>query len=183
MKDETLFQRGTTFVRRLQLATGEAMPWHRDPFHRVTVILNGIALAIEYRDGSESQRFEVTPRQVDWDEPTDRVHRGVNVGKDPYEEITIFFLDHPDDVPQPKEEQPAATSATYLYLRGELKEVYENASITSWCGIDFGGHRLQPVSDLSKPYRDGHSHIHKSACYSHSNPHSRARHADAYINT
>ena len=101
MKDEFLFQRGTTLVRRLQLAPGEAMPWHRDPFHRVTVVLHGDALAIEYRDGSESQRFAITPGQVDWDEPTDRVHRGVNVGVEPYEEITIFFLDHPGDVPQP----------------------------------------------------------------------------------
>ena len=80
------------------------MAWHRDPFHRVAVVLRGDALAIEYRDGSESQRFAVTPGQVDWDEPTDRVHRGVNIGEEPYEEITIFFLEHPEDVPQPREE-------------------------------------------------------------------------------
>ena len=104
MKNEILFQRGTTHVRRLNLALGEAMPWHRDPFHRVTVVLRGDALAIEYRDGSESQRFTITPGQVDWDEPTDRVHRGVNVGEELYEEITVFFLDHPEDVPQPREE-------------------------------------------------------------------------------
>lgn len=104
MKEETLFQRGTTYVCRLQLATGEAMPWHRDPFHRVTVILSGDAIAIEYREGSEGQRFEVSLGQVDWDEPTDRVHRGVNIGDKPNEEITVFFLDHPDDVPQPGEE-------------------------------------------------------------------------------
>ena len=29
MKDEFLFQRGTTLVRRLQLSSGEAIPWHR----------------------------------------------------------------------------------------------------------------------------------------------------------
>jgi hypothetical protein len=29
------------------------------------------------------------------------VHRGVNVGREPYEEVTIFFLDRPDAVPQP----------------------------------------------------------------------------------
>lgn len=104
MKDEFLFQRGTTYVRRLQLSPGEAMPWHRDPFHRVTVVLRGDVLAIEYRDESKGQRFTITPGQVDWDEPTDRVHRGVNVGVEPYEEITIFFLDHPGDVPQPGEE-------------------------------------------------------------------------------
>ena len=104
MTEEPLFQRGTTLVRRLRLAPGEAMPWHRDPFHRVTVVLHGDALAIEYRDGGESARFEVTPGQADWDEPTDRVHRGVNVGDRPYEEIAIFFLDHPEAVPQPSDE-------------------------------------------------------------------------------
>ena len=101
MGEERLFQRGTTLVRRLHLAPGEAMSWHRDPFHRVTVVLRGDALAIEYRDGGESHRFEVTPGQADWDEPTDRVHRGVNVGEQPYEEISVFFLDHPDAVAQP----------------------------------------------------------------------------------
>lgn len=104
MKDEVLFQRGTTLVRRMHLAPGEAMPWHRDPFHRVTVILHGDALAIEYRDESEPERLAVAPGQVDWDEPTEQVHRGVNVGEGPYEEITVFFLEHPGDVPQPREE-------------------------------------------------------------------------------
>jgi hypothetical protein len=78
------------------------MPWHRDPFHRVTVVLRGSALAIEYRDG-ERHEFEVTPGYADWDEPTDRVHRGVNIGAEPYEEIAIFFLDDPDAVPQPRD--------------------------------------------------------------------------------
>jgi quercetin dioxygenase-like cupin family protein len=101
--EERLFQRGTTLVRRLRLEPGEAMPWHRDPFHRVTVVLSGDGLAIEYRDGGESERFEVTPGQADWDEPSELVHRGVNVGEKPYEEVTIFFLDRPDAVPQPGE--------------------------------------------------------------------------------
>jgi quercetin dioxygenase-like cupin family protein len=103
MAEEKLFQRGTTLARRLRLAPGEAMPWHRDPFHRVTVVLSGDALAIEYRDGGESDRFEVAPGQADWDEPSDRVHRGVNVGEQPYEEVTIFFLDRPDAVAQPSD--------------------------------------------------------------------------------
>jgi oxalate decarboxylase/phosphoglucose isomerase-like protein (cupin superfamily) len=77
------------------------MHWHRDPFHRVTVVLKGDALGIEYRDGGESERFEVSSGEAGWDEPTDRVHRGVNVGDEPYEEITVFFLDRPDAVPQP----------------------------------------------------------------------------------
>ncbi len=103
MAEERLIHRGTTLVRRLSLAPGEAMHWHRDPFHRVTVVLRGDALALEYRDGGEPSRFEVTPGQVDWDEPTDRVHRAVNVGEQPYEEITVFFLDRPDAVAQPED--------------------------------------------------------------------------------
>ncbi len=104
MTDEELIRRGTVHVRRLRLDPGEAMPWHTDPFHRVTVVLRGDALAIEARDGSELARVAVTPGQVDWDEPTDRVHRGVNVGSLPYEEVTVFLLDGPDAVPQPAAE-------------------------------------------------------------------------------
>jgi hypothetical protein len=102
--EELLLQRGTTLVRRLRLEAGEAMPWHRDPFHRVTVVLRGSELAIEYRDSGKVDRFPVAPGQAGWDEPTDRVHRGVNVGADAYEEIAIFFLDRPDAVAQPRVE-------------------------------------------------------------------------------
>ena len=101
MSEDRLFQRGTTLVRRLRLAPGEAMPWHTDPFHRVTVVLAGDALEIQPRDGGESKRFTVEPGQVDWDEPSDGVHRGVNVGDAPYEEVAIFFLDDPESVAQP----------------------------------------------------------------------------------
>ncbi|MGA8216615.1 MAG: hypothetical protein WB799_23720 [Candidatus Sulfotelmatobacter sp.] len=102
--DETLFHQGTIVVRRLRLAPGETMPWHRDPFRRVAVVLGGDLLSIEYRDGGESQRVEVTPGQIDWEETSARVHRAVNVGKRPYEQITVFLLDRPDAVPQPTEE-------------------------------------------------------------------------------
>jgi quercetin dioxygenase-like cupin family protein len=87
------------------MAPGESTPWHRDPYHRVTVVLSGDALTIEYRDGSPDQRISVQPGMADWDEPTDKVHRGVNVGSEPYEEIAIFFLDDPDANPQPQEER------------------------------------------------------------------------------
>jgi len=43
----------------------------------------------------------VSPGQADWDEPSHAIHRAVNIGAVPYEEITVFFLAHPDDVPQP----------------------------------------------------------------------------------
>ena len=103
MNDEILFHRGTTMVRRLRLAPGEAMPWHRDPFHRVAVVLGGDLLSIEYRDGGESQRVEITPGMVGWEEPCARVHRAVNVGKHPYEQVTVFLLDRADAVAQPCE--------------------------------------------------------------------------------
>ena len=79
------------------------MAWHRGPYHRVTVTLRGSVLAIEYRDGGEKHEFEVATGQVDWDEPTDVVHRGVNVGTETYEEVAIFFLDRPDAVAQPND--------------------------------------------------------------------------------
>lgn len=101
--EEVLFRRGTTLVRRLSLPPGEALPWHRDPFHRVTVVLQGDALTIEYRDGAPSHHIRLSPVQVDWDEPTDRIHRAVNVGERLYEEITVFLMDRPDAIPQPIE--------------------------------------------------------------------------------
>ncbi len=103
MTDEILFHHGNTMVRRLYLAPGEMMPWHRDPFQRVAVILRGNVLVIEYRDG-ERQRVEVTPGTVKWEEPGCRVHRAVNVGEEPYEQITVFLLDRPDADPQPRVE-------------------------------------------------------------------------------
>ncbi len=105
MTEEVVQRRNKTVVRRQRLAPGESTPWHRDPYHRVTVVLRGQALAIEYRDGSPAERISVRPGQVDWDQPSDHVHRGVNVGQEPYEEIVVFFLDHPDADPQPRMRQ------------------------------------------------------------------------------
>jgi len=83
MIEETIHHRGTTLVRRLILAPGEATRWHTDPFHRVSVVLKGEALLIEFHDGGGSVNVAVTPGQVDWDEPGDRTHRAVNVGGAP----------------------------------------------------------------------------------------------------
>jgi quercetin dioxygenase-like cupin family protein len=97
MMDEVLFHRGNTLVRRLRLAPGEAMPWHSDP-QRAAVILGGDFLSIEYRDGGENQRIEITPGEVEWEEPTTRVHRAVNVGKQPYEQVTVFLTGTDDEI-------------------------------------------------------------------------------------
>jgi hypothetical protein len=80
------------------------MPWHRDPFDRVAVVLGGDVLSIEYRDRGGSHRVEITPGQVEWEEPTLRVHRAVNVGRQAYEQVTVFLLDRSDAVAQPNEE-------------------------------------------------------------------------------
>ena len=99
MIEERLHHRGTTLVRRLRLEPGEATRWHRDPFHRVSVVLSGEAVEIEFRDGYPNKVVNVSPGQVDWDEPSDRVHRTVNIADVPYEEIAVFFLRHEDDIP------------------------------------------------------------------------------------
>ena len=39
---QVLHHHGNYLVRRQKLLTGEVTPWHRDPFHRVTVVLSGI---------------------------------------------------------------------------------------------------------------------------------------------
>jgi hypothetical protein len=70
----------------------------------VGVELNQSGVCIEYRDGGESQRVEITPGHVEWEEPSARVHRAVNVGTQPYEQVTVFLLDRPDAVAQPNEE-------------------------------------------------------------------------------
>ncbi|HUK23863.1 MAG TPA: hypothetical protein VLV49_04735 [Terriglobales bacterium] len=100
---EVLHHRGNCLVRRQKLAPGEASPWHRDPYHRVTVVLSGDLLNIEFRDGAETLPWKVTPGEVDWSEPSDRIHRAVNVGQVVFEEVVTFFLDRPEAVPQPEE--------------------------------------------------------------------------------
>jgi hypothetical protein len=47
----------------------------------MTVVLTGDLLNIEFRDGGETLPWKVTVGEVDWSEPSDSVHRAVNVGK------------------------------------------------------------------------------------------------------
>lgn len=101
---QVLHHHGNYLVRRQRLAPGEATPWHRDPFHRVTVVLSGDLLNIEFRDGGESQTWKITVGEVDWSQPSDHVHRAVNVGKEVFEEVVTFLLDRPDAVPQPEDD-------------------------------------------------------------------------------
>jgi quercetin dioxygenase-like cupin family protein len=103
--EEILHRRGNCLVRRLRLAPGEATPWHRDPFQRVSVVVSGDRLDIEFRDGSETQPWIMSAGEVNWLEPSDQVHRAVNVGQGAFEEVTTFFLDRPDAVPQPEADE------------------------------------------------------------------------------
>jgi hypothetical protein len=102
MKSETITRRPDLVIRRHILEPGEALPWHRDLCHRFTVVVTGEALSIEYRDTGEVESFPVHAGLADWDEPQSRVHRGVNAGTVPYEEVIVFFLPKPDIEPQPE---------------------------------------------------------------------------------
>jgi hypothetical protein len=58
------------------LAPGEASPWHRDPFHRVTVVRSGDLLNFEFRAEGDAHPCKITVGEGDWSEPSDGVHRG-----------------------------------------------------------------------------------------------------------
>jgi len=76
--DLQITERDGVRVNRARLEPGEASPWHVDSFHRVTVVLQGEQLRIEYQDGAEPELVPVVAGQVGWDEPSaPRVHRAV----------------------------------------------------------------------------------------------------------
>ena len=102
MKSETITERADLIVRRHILEPGEALPWHTDRCHRFTVVVRGEMINIEYRDTDEVQNIPVHPGMADWDEPQTKVHRGVNAGTIPYEEVIMFFIDEPGAEPQPE---------------------------------------------------------------------------------
>jgi hypothetical protein len=80
----------------------------------VTVVLSGDLLKIEFRDGREAQTWKVTGSEVDWSEPSDRVHGAVNVGQEVFEEVVTFFLDRPDAVPQPEDDSKPVRRPIHL---------------------------------------------------------------------
>jgi hypothetical protein len=102
MSEELLYEKGNVLVRRAILEIGESSPWHSDACNRVTVILSGDRLAIEFRDSGETLEFDIRAGQVGWDEPALEVHRAINVGRRRYEEVVTFFLSEPGQDPQPK---------------------------------------------------------------------------------
>jgi hypothetical protein len=102
MSEELLYERGNVLVRRMILEPGESSEWHIDTCERVSVVISGDRLGVEFRDGRESHEFDVLAGQVDWDEPTSAVHRVTNIGRRRYEEVVSFFLSESGQNPQPK---------------------------------------------------------------------------------
>lgn len=103
MQMEVITKRDDLLIRRHILEPGEALPWHIDLCHRFTVVVRGERLHIEFRDTGEIAVVPVHPGLAEWDVPEARVHRGVNVGAVPYEEVIMFFLDSPGLDPQPEQ--------------------------------------------------------------------------------
>ena len=103
MKQEIVDTTGNIQIRRLTLEPGDAMPWHVDPYRRISTVVRGERLRIEFQDAPpDALDVEVFAGMAGWDEPDDRVHRAVNGGAGTYEEVTVFFLDNPGDVAQPE---------------------------------------------------------------------------------
>ena len=100
MAIEVLSTRESLVIRRQTLAPGEATAWHRDPCERFSVVVRGQRLRIEYQDGT-SEEFAVAPGEAGWNEPEARVHRAVNVGAEPFEEVVTFHRSHSDEDVQP----------------------------------------------------------------------------------
>lgn len=102
MAVEIITDRPDLLIRRTTLQPGEATPWHIDACDRFTVVVRGERIRIEFEAPNETAvDVSVTPGQADWDEPTATVHRAVNVGAVPFEEVVTFFRTAPDQDPQP----------------------------------------------------------------------------------
>ncbi|MBP0034494.1 MAG: hypothetical protein J7524_15205 [Roseofilum sp. Belize BBD 4] len=102
MSERCLFRFGFIWIRQMSLLPGEATPWHYDLCHRITVVFQGHTLAIEYDDRMPTKNVTYKPVQIDWDKPSDHLHRAVTSSSEFYEELTIFFLDRPGLNPQPR---------------------------------------------------------------------------------
>ena len=101
MRTEVIAERDDLLIRRAIFAPGEATRWHVDLTHRFSVVVRGDRLAIEFRNGDETQAFAVRPGQAEWDAPELRPHRAVNVGAETFEEVVMFFLPPGGRDPQP----------------------------------------------------------------------------------
>jgi hypothetical protein len=103
MRSEFITVRDDLVIRRSILEPGEATPWHVDPCHRFSVVVCGDSLTLEFRDDATTLDVDVWPGQAGWDAPEPRVHRAVNTGSQPFEEVVTFYLAAPGADPQPEQ--------------------------------------------------------------------------------
>lgn len=106
MKVESISIKDDLVIRRMILAPGEATPWHTDLCDRLSVIVSGSQITIEYQASEETQVFPVHPGIAGWDAPDARVHRAINTGHETYEEVVTFYRNSPNIEPQPQAPQP-----------------------------------------------------------------------------
>lgn len=99
---EVITDRDDLLIRRQRLAPGAATPWHTDACHRFMVVVQGNGLTLEFRDDGRRMEVPVAPGMADWDAPESRIHRAVNTGTVPFEEVVTFYRDHPGQDPQPE---------------------------------------------------------------------------------
>lgn len=102
MRIDVITEQDDLLIRRMTLEPGEAMHWHSDACRRFTVVVRGEQLCIQYQDNDERVHVPVHPGLAEWDEPERRVHRAINTGSEPFEEVVTFYLDRPDQDPQPR---------------------------------------------------------------------------------
>lgn len=102
MRVETITELDDLVIRRMELAPGEAMFWHKDSCRRFSVVVQGARLAIEYQDNGEVVEFDVSTGTAEWDDPQPRVHRAINRSQNTYEEVVTFFRSSADVEPQPR---------------------------------------------------------------------------------
>ena len=102
MRTELITQRDDLVIRRHTLDPGEATPWHTDACRRLTVVVRGDEIRIEFRPTGEPVAVPVHPGLADWDQPKPRVHRAVNAAPRGSKKVVTFFLDSPGIDPQPE---------------------------------------------------------------------------------
>ncbi len=146
MKVELITKRDELLIRRLVLEPGEGTPWHTDSCYRFSAVVRGEQFRIEFHETGEEVDVATYPGLADWGEPDARVHRGVNAGAVPYEEMVMLFLRDPDGNPQLEPANASAialpTSAVFALpprsgVRGPSRSTTSIASIIASCAARY----------------------------------------------
>ena len=77
---------------------------HRDSYHRFTVVLTAMPSPSTTVMGVRASASTLRQGKSIGSSQPERLHRRGNAGEQPCEEIAVFFLGHPDAVPQTKPE-------------------------------------------------------------------------------